>query len=69
MRRNARENTKRAMSEKSLEVDESRAAGLLTMPLVSSSLLELASMALLPRLHRSMPHEPSHHARKPPAMT
>ena len=44
--------TKRAMSEKSLEVDESKAAGLLTMPLVSSSLLELLSMALLPRLQQ-----------------
>ena len=45
--------TKRAMSEKSLEVDESRAAGLLTMPLVSSSLLELLNMALLPRLQNN----------------
>lgn len=40
------------MSEKSLEVDDSRAAGLFTMPLVSSSLEELVSMLLPPRLHR-----------------
>ena len=43
------------MSEKSLEVDESRAAGLLTMPLVSSSLEELVSMLLPPRLHDLIP--------------
>ena len=42
------------MSEKSLEGEESLAAGWLTMPLVSSSLLELASMPLPPRLHAHM---------------
>ena len=56
MRVKALKGTKRAMSEKSLEVDESRAAGLLTMPFVSSSLLELVSMALLPRLQGIMTH-------------
>ncbi len=48
------------MSEKSLEVDESKAAGWLTMPLVSSSLLELLSMALLPRLQHSGPSDLQH---------
>lgn len=38
------------MSEKSLEVEESRAAGPLTMPFVSRILEELASMPLLLRL-------------------
>ena len=43
------------MSEKSLEVDDSRVAGPLTMPLVSSSLdAELASATLPARLQQVM---------------
>ena len=42
--------TSRAMSEKSLDVEDSRAAAWFTMPLVSSSFEELASMAPRSRL-------------------
>ena len=53
--------TSRAMSEKSLDVEDSRAAAWFTMPLVSSSLEELASMALRSRLA----HTPSSQTGKP----
>ena len=47
--------TRRAISEKSLEVDDSRVAGPLTMPLVSSSFdTELASAPLPARLQQVM---------------
>ena len=52
------------MSEKSLEVDDSRVAGPLTMPLVSSSFdTELASAllpALLQQVRQSAQNQPAH---------